>query len=83
MTFVMPTTRGISLLKSRKPRLYFPYHIYVVRGYWGGQKAKFALCDGFPLLTGAKRKDASRGASTALRGTCQNASLARLKGRTR
>jgi hypothetical protein len=33
MTFVMPTTRGISLLKSRKPRLYFPYHIYVVRVY--------------------------------------------------
>src|SRR5260370_25377587 len=31
MTFVMPTTRGLSLLKSRKPRLYFPYHNYLVR----------------------------------------------------
>ncbi len=31
MTFVMPTTRGISLLKSRKPRLYFPYRNHLVR----------------------------------------------------
>ncbi len=30
MTFVMPTTREISLLTGRKPRLYFPYHIYAV-----------------------------------------------------
>jgi hypothetical protein len=33
MTFVMPTTRGISLLTGGRQWLYFPYHIYLVRLY--------------------------------------------------